>query len=356
MQLVGGPDLPILGECLDGHLEVRQRGRVQQLAQLLLAQQLAQQVSIEGQGLGTPLRHGRVAFVHVGGDVVEQERACEWRGAHRLHGVDGDFAPADSREQLAQRRQVEHVRQALAVCLHQDRERAVAAGDRQQAGRPLALLPERRPLPGTPAGQQKRPRRVLPEPRREQRRRADLGHDQVFDLVGLGKEQGLDPVEVALGQADRDPVVGPDGLHLGPEVLGQPRFERERPRRVNPRSERRQEAQPPVTQLVAEALHDHPPIGRQRTRRLSLVLQVGHQVLRRKRVEVVALAQPGQHRRPSAHTTPQVGLDLAHEFAERAPELDRPADGIAMPERQLAGLAGGRRDGHPIVADLLDPP
>ena len=35
--------------------------------------------------------------------------------------------------------------------------------------------------------------------------------------------------------------------------------------------------------------------------------------------------------------------------------MGRP-DGVAVPERQLAGHAGGGRHGHPVVADLLDPP
>ena len=37
-------------------------------------------------------------------------------------------------------------------------------------------------------------------------------------------------------------------------------------------------------------------------------------------------------------------------------ELSRPAKGVALPERQLAGLTGRRSDQHLIVGDVLDPP
>ena len=68
--------LPVVGQRLEAQLEVGQRVRVEQLAQLLLAEQLAQQVAVERQRAGPPLGQRRVAVVHVGGDVVEQEAAA----------------------------------------------------------------------------------------------------------------------------------------------------------------------------------------------------------------------------------------------------------------------------------------
>ena len=47
---------------------------------------------------------------------------------------------------------------------------------------------------------------------------------------------------------------------------------------------------------------------------------------------------------------------LADERADGAAQLGRPAQRVAVPERQLAGLAGRRRDQHPVVGDVLDPP
>ena len=258
--------LPLVGQRLEAQLEVGQRVGVEQLAQLLLAEQLAQQVAVERQRAGATLGDRRVAVVHVGGDVVEQQAARERRGADGLDAVDRDLAARDARQDLAQRRQVEHVRQALAIGLDEDRERAVARGDRQQVGRALALLPERRPRPGPAARQQQRPGRVLAEPAREQRRRRELADDEVLDLVRLREQQRLDVVErgVALGQPDRDAVVRPDGLDLEPEPLPDARLERQRPRRVHAAAERAQDAQPPVAELVAEALDDDPLVGRQR--------------------------------------------------------------------------------------------
>ena len=172
----------------------------------------------------------------------------------------------------------------------------------------------------------------------------------------LGEQHRLDAVEVALGQPDRDAVVRPDRLHLGPEALGQPRLERQRPRRVHARPERRQDAQPPVAEIVAEALHDDALVRRQCASGLPLVLEVREEVLGGQLVEVAARLQPLGRRGAAPGPARQVALDLAHERAQRPPELDRPPDRVAVPERQLARLAGRRRDRHPVVADLLDPP
>ena len=65
--------------------------------------------------------------------------------------------------------------------------------------------------------------------------------------------------------------------------------------------------------------------------------------------------------RPAARARSGAGLgpgraDLAEEGAQRAAELQRPAGGVAVPERHLPGLAGGGGDQHPVVGDLLDPP
>ena len=56
-------------------------------------------------------------------------------------------------------------------------------------------------------------------------------------------------------------------------------------------------------------------------------------------------ASLGEHRR-----------DLADEGADRGPELGRPTERVALPERQPSGLAGRGGDQHPVVGDVLDPP
>jgi hypothetical protein len=55
---------------------------------------------------------------------------------------------------------------------------------------------------------------------------------------------------------ERYAVVRPDRLHLELLRIADARRERERPRRVHARAERREDADSPVADLVAEAL-DH---------------------------------------------------------------------------------------------------
>ena len=350
--------LPVVRQRLQAELEVGQGVGVEQLAKLFLAQQLAQEVAIQGERAGPTLGERRVAVVHVGRDVVEQEAAGKRRRPGGLDRVDHDVAPRDAGQDLAQRRDVEHVREAFAVRLDQDREAAVARGDREQVGRPLALLPERRPNAGPPARQQEGSSRVLAESAGEERRARQPADDEILDVLGVGEQQVLDPVErcVALRQPDGDPVVRPDRLDLHAEALADPGLDRQRPWGVDPAAERREQAQPPVAQLVAEALHDDPPVGRERAGRRPLVVEIGEQVVGRPFVEIVALAEPGRRDRAALLAAGQVALELADERPERPPQLDRPADGVAVPERQLAGNARRRADGHPVVADLLDPP
>ena len=117
-------------------------------------------------------------------------------------------------------------------------------------------------------------------------------------------------------------------------------------------AERREQAQPPVAELVAEALHDHTLVGGQRAGRLAFVLEIGDEVACGELVEVVALAEPCERLRPTARAASEVLLELTGERAERPSQLDRPADRIAVPERQLAGLAGRGLDGDPVGRDL----
>ena len=201
--------LAILGQGLDVQLEIGERLRIEQLAQLLLPQQLAQQVAVQRQRAGPAFGQRRIAVVHVGGDVVEQQAARERRGADGLHAVDRDVPPRDVGEDLAQRSQVEHVAQALAIGLDQDREAAIAAGDREQVRGSLALLPERRPGARPATWQEQRTGRVLAEPAGEQGGGRELADHQVFEFFGIWEEQRLDAVQrrVAFGQPDGDAVV-----------------------------------------------------------------------------------------------------------------------------------------------------
>ena len=65
-------------------LDLGERLGIDQFAQLLLAEQLAEQVAVERKRLRAPLGGRRVVLVHIGGDVVEEERGGERRGGRGL--------------------------------------------------------------------------------------------------------------------------------------------------------------------------------------------------------------------------------------------------------------------------------
>ena len=146
----------------------------------------------------------------------------------------------------------------------------------------------------------------------------------------------------------------PSSLHStwppGPEPLLQAGLDGERPRRVDPGAERRQDADAPVADLVAEALDDDRAVVRHRRGRLRLILEVADEVLRRQRVEADLGAEAFDRLRAWRRA------ELARERADRAAELQRAAGPVALPERHLAGLAGRRRDDHAVARDVLDPP
>ncbi len=172
----------MVDQALELQLEVGQHLRVDQLPQLLGAEQLAQEIPVQSQRRGPALGQRRVALVHVGRDPVEQQALGERGRLLRLDGDQADLAAAQVREHVAQGGHVEHVLQALPAGLQQDRERRVAGRHGQQVGGALALLPQRRARIGTAAGQQQRPRRALPEARREQGRGRERGQDELVDL------------------------------------------------------------------------------------------------------------------------------------------------------------------------------
>src|SRR4029077_8433119 len=92
-----------LRAVLELRLDLLQRIGVDQVAQLLLAEQLAQQVAVEGERGRAPLGVRRVPLVHVGGDVVEEQRGGEGRGGRRLDLDQAELARVQIGEDLAQR-------------------------------------------------------------------------------------------------------------------------------------------------------------------------------------------------------------------------------------------------------------
>ena len=184
MHFVDGAGQAVRRQALEVELEVGEHAGVDQLAQLVGAHQVAEQVAVERERGGAALGERRVVLVHVRGDPAEQQRLSERRRLRRVDRHHPDLARPQLGQHGAQRGHIEHVLQALARRLEQHRERRVLRRHREQIGGALALLPQRRALAGSTAGQQQRPGRALAEARREQRRRGQRRHDEVVDLLG----------------------------------------------------------------------------------------------------------------------------------------------------------------------------
>ena len=248
-------------------LHLGQRILIDQLAQLLLAEQLSQQVAVERERLRPPLGGRRVVLVHVRGDVVEQKRGGEGRGGGGLHLDEVELTGLQAPEDVLQRGQVEDVLQALAIGLEHDRERAVLPRDLQQVLRLQPLLPQWCSLAGAAARDQECPGSVLPEACTEERGLPYLADDQLLDLVRPDQQVRKARRRVRLGQVDGDPVVRPDRLGFEPERVAETRGQRHPPRRMHAAAERSQDADAPVADLVAEALDDDRAVGGDDARR-----------------------------------------------------------------------------------------
>jgi hypothetical protein len=331
-------------------LDRLQHPGVEQLAQLFAADELAQEMPVEGEGLRLALGQRRIPLVEVGGDVGEDQRAGERRGGGGLDRHHPDRARGDGAQELAQRRHVEDVEQALAVGLQDDREGRELARHRHQALGAQPLRPQRRARAGAAARQEQRPAGVLAKVAGEQRRARQLRQHRLLHRVGIRDQHRLVRQLVTVGHPHRDAIVAPQRLHREASQPAEPLLQRQRPGGVHPAAERGQDAHPPVAQLVAEALDDHGAIARHHAGGGALLGHVLLQVVRRQRIEPVLLAQPalGARRR--------LRVELPHEGAQRAPELDRAARPLAAPERHLPRLARRRTDDHPVAGDLLDAP
>ena len=148
----------------------------------------------------------------------------------------------------------------------------------------------------------------------------------------------------------RDAVIGPEGASVHAELFLQVRLEGKRKRRVDAASERSVQADAPVTDLVAESLHDDGAVVWHRAGCSGLVVEVGEQVLDRQVVEARTLPKPFRR------GVRIEGAQLAHHLAERGAELDRTAGRVRLPEGDLPRLAWRRRDEDLRRRDLGDPP
>ena len=175
-------------------------------------------------------------------------------------------------------------------------------------------------MPGRRFGSSSDRRGVLAELRREQRRRAELPHDERLHFVGIGQQQLRIRRLVHIRKPHHEPVVAPQRLDVDAGLLADLRRRRHRPRRVDASAARRQHADAPVAELVAHALDDD---GRRRRER------------RAPRPSDRGGTAAGSRRRCASRSCSRVSRSMAaaggsaqqvaHQAADREPELERPA-------------------------------
>ncbi len=168
----------VLGEALRGLFHLGDGIGIEQFAEIGFAEQLAELVLIDGEGLGAALGQRGVAVVEEVGDIAEEQRGGKGRGLAGFDDVDAELALLDGAEGFDQRGHVEDVAQALAIGLEQQRKRGVARGDAEQIVGTLAQLPERRALIGAAARQQQRAAGGLAKAAGEESRGAELAQDE----------------------------------------------------------------------------------------------------------------------------------------------------------------------------------
>ncbi len=330
----------LVGQRLEAQLEVGQRLRIEQLAQLLLAEQLAQQVAIEGQGAGASFGERRVAVVHVGRDVVEHEAARERRRMGRLDDCGrrsrGWRRRPGSRAGPAGRRRPTGTR---------GRSRR-GSGTSRSARRPRAGPPTAgaaaRAESACRAGGAGRSSARAAFSRNRLANRADVASwptTRSSTSSASGNSSASMPSSGASPSGSRMAIPSSDQIVWTSSPSRSPM-------RASSASDQGAWTRPPN----GVRRHSRQSPSSSRNRSTTIRLSVGRTLVTSRSssryasrlsaaqlVEVVRLAQAAscaacRPLRPAG----QVGLELADEGAQRAPELDRPADRVALPERQLA--------------------
>ena len=262
-------------------LDEIERLRIEQLAQLGVAKQLAQLRLIDRQRLRSPFGERRIAVVDVVRDVAEEQRRRKRRRRLRIDRRQPQRARLQTAQHVHQRRHVEVVAQDFAIGLEQRRKRSEARRDGQEIGGAFALLPQRCPHAGPASREEQRARGGLAKARGEQRRRTELTQHETLDLAGIGQQQRRIGRVLDLREADDEAFVAPHHFDVDAGAGADLRGRRHRPRRVDAAAERREQAHAPVAELVETALDDQRAIVGHRARG-RLILEIAKQVVRRR--------------------------------------------------------------------------
>lgn len=135
-------DAAVVGAPLEFLLQLGEHVRVEELAQLGLAEQFGEQPRVQRQSGGAPLGERGVALVQELGDVAEQKGAGERGGLRGGHLDEADLAGLDVTHQLGEAGHVEDVLEALPHGFEDDGERTELARHLEELGGALALLPQ----------------------------------------------------------------------------------------------------------------------------------------------------------------------------------------------------------------------
>ena len=220
VQRVGVRRLHALGQVLEVGLDLGERVGVDQLAQLLLAEQLAQQVAVERQRRRAPLGVGRVALVHVGRDVVEQQRRRE-RG--RALGLDLDQRQLAAVQVASAGRSGRAGRARRAGTRGRSRARSgtgrSAWPPRAATAPSAAAATAACACPGRRAAAAARGRRSRGSARRTARSAPSSRTTRSSSSSGLDHHELGAGRLVGVGQVHDDAVVGPDRVGLEPELV-----------------------------------------------------------------------------------------------------------------------------------------
>ena len=271
-------------------------------------------------------------------------------GVRGVGNVDAHVALANGAERFEQRRHIEDVAHALAICLRQNGEGRIAGGDGEQVVGSLALLPQRRAALRATAWQEQSPGCTLTKFRRKQRGAAELAQNQVRGLFRIEKNQLGVRRSIAVRKAQDESIVAPHRFHIGTATGTNAAGDRHGPGRVHAAAKRGEHADAPVAQFVTRALDDDGAViwnyrgsnFLSARKRMRFSAAMGSRSC--SRIKRLSAALRGMSR------------EFADQLANAAAKFEGAAGIVSMPERHLARLARRRRNQYPVVGDLVDAP
>jgi len=171
-----------LSETLRGFFHLGDGVGIEQFAEVSFAEQLAELVLIDGEGLCAALGEGRIAVVEEVGYIAEEERRGKGRWLAGIDHMDAELALLNGAEGFNERGHVEYVAETFAIGLEQQRERRIARCDAEQIVGALAQLPKRRTGIGAAAGKKERTACCFAKTAGEESGSAELAQDELHGL------------------------------------------------------------------------------------------------------------------------------------------------------------------------------